>query len=115
LRFPRLRFRMRTLMLSIAVSAVVMGVAVGLWRRAESLKRIAVAHAREAHADEDAAWGCVKFGRDPDGTISPVNRELAKQFGKLSEFHRLLKEKYELAASRPCLPVPPAPPSPPVP
>ena len=111
-----MRFRMRSLMLAIAASAVVMGIAVGLWRRSVSYKRVAGDHAHEAQFYADAGWGLVRFGGwNSDGTLDPERKRLADQFGELYDYHCLLREKYERAATRPWSLVPPDPPSPPVP
>jgi hypothetical protein len=101
-------------MLTVAGLAVVLGVTVGLWRRTESFKRTARGHSREAQGYADVAWGLVRM-RNLDGTVDPATARLAEQYGRLYDYHRRLKEKYERAAARPWLPVAPDPPSPPVP
>lgn len=101
------RFRLRSLMVWIALAALAMG-AWETWRRREVYRARAAQHAREAQEYADVAWGLDRFGRGDDEATTPH----AGLYWALHDYHRRLKEKYEQAARRPWSPVAADPPPP---
>ena len=94
------RFRTRTLMVAVAVVAVLLGAGVKLRRRREHFAAMADTHEAMTHA------GGSVFG-------GPEERERAwAWFDKRYEFDKAMAEKYRRAARYPFLPVPPDPPEP---
>lgn len=91
---PRGRFRLRTLMIAVAVVAL-LAFGVTLIRNARRYRRTAVHHAIVSRIIE------IEAGRAP----TQSDRERAA-------YHSKLNDKYEHAASRPWLPLPPDPPPP---
>ena len=89
------RFRLRSLLIAVAVVAIGMG-ALALWRRSVSLKRQAMHHALRGIVLEAEA------GSGPD----------AARWHRRADWHYQMSRKYLAASSRPWLPVEPDPPEP---
>jgi len=100
MRFPR--FRLRTLLMVVAVLALVMAVSTAIARRSVALAQLAKFHGSRA----ELALAC-RLYRDASGRTC-LARVLTPRF----DYHSSLRRKYEYAASRPWLPVPPDPPPP---
>src|SRR5262245_9148943 len=104
------RFRVRTLMLAVAVVAV----AAGLWHRSERFRRLAQYH-QQANVWIILDWGAVenaeKEGWNWVGT-PPVKAVLPRPSKARILWHDALRLEYEGAARRPWLPVEPDPPEP---
>jgi hypothetical protein len=86
-------FRLRTLMIGVAIVGAILGLGVRLHARAEQYRRVAYEHERQV----GLMWGCLNDGH-------PSERE---------SWHESLATKYRYHASHPWLPVQPDPPPPP--
>lgn len=123
MRMPR--FRIRTLMIAVAVVAVLTACAAGAWR----LNRLSRYYRSQAailsHAEKRATEGLKDqeeelasiAKRDPLARaklkdFEDVARHCAGQYAALAEHAAALKLKYERAARYPWLPVEPDPPEP---
>ena len=122
--------RLRSLMVAIAVIAIILGVVAGLKRRRDRLRGLVVYHFEQTFRYSDLqreADGSVKWiesqylalGVDALTSAEPGMRPLrvrAAQFGDLAAYHARMLRKYRLAAARPWEPLesdPPLPPEPP--
>ena len=93
---PRPRFTVRRLMIAVAVVAVLLGVVVGLKRRSDRFRAIALRYAAKHKEDRMAYDVVADEGR----------------FLRRYDYHLSMQRKYEMATERPWLPVPPDPPEP---
>jgi hypothetical protein len=92
------RFRLRTLMVAVAIFAIVFG-SIVLRQRAERFRQLAESNGMRRFVTGDSeVWIWVERPVD----VSPL----------WFEWRRALAEKYERAARYPWLPVPPDPPEP---
>jgi hypothetical protein len=82
---PRFRFKLKWMMVAVAIVAMLMAPVFILWRRSSALAQQGQYHARRAS-------------------------EYASVY--MSDYHRGLAEKYERAARYPWLPIAPDPPEP---
>lgn len=98
---PLPRFRLRTLIIAVAVVAVLLG-GFALYRRSVGFAALAEAHDVMARN----SWTRGSF-MGPGGAIGHVEYPTP-----LTDHHTRLRDKYRRAASRPWLPVPPDPPPP---
>ena len=110
-------------MAGVAVFAVIFATIAGLRNRRDNFHRIALFHAREAEIAADRGWGFQGHGIDREGrrfegTVKNAGMfrifysRGAAQYWTLCLHHKSLKEKYEVAAHRPWLPIAPDPPEP---
>ena len=102
----RVRFTMRSMVVAVAVMAVVLTAANQLRRRRESFKRRAEECMRKVSASynaEQAARVGNRFNHDPRTTAA---------YYQLVEHYDAMQKKYEQAAARPWLPVGPDLPEP---
>jgi hypothetical protein len=106
MRLPR--FRLRVLMIAVAVAGVAIAGVVGLRRRGESLRRMAQGHDLAARRAADALWAPPGWETNPG---EGGQRSAIPDWERLA-YHNRLKEKYERAARYPWLPVGPDPPEP---
>ncbi len=126
MRWPRMRFTVRRMMIAIAIIGVVTALEATRQRR-EFFRSRARDHAGELQgiADESAPWIATYWERywypksgEPRKTPKPsaVERQAYEENRKRRiAYHEALYWKYQSAASRPWLPVesdPPAPPEP---
>jgi hypothetical protein len=96
----RLRFKVRTLLIAVAVFASALGAAIEIWRRSASFVRLADFHHVAAHVLSEAGGsGCMDNGTN-DELYDPILR-------KAYLYHHNLGRAYSRAARRPWLPVPP--------
>jgi hypothetical protein len=105
MRLPR--FRLRTLMIAVAVVGILFGSGLELHRRSVRFQALAERHGSEAHVmhirgSNGRAGGELRVLSIND---VPIDR-------KLADWHLELRDRYRLAAGRPWLPVPPDPPEP---
>lgn len=95
-----MRFTVRRMMIAVAVVAVLLGAAAGLWRRHASLKRRAEEYARKSHDESmkahyiDNLW----FQSEPE-------LKMRDEHYRLTDYYDAQAAKYERAAARPWLPV----------
>ena len=104
MRLPR--FHLRTLLLVVALAAVLLAVAVELGRRRSEYLRRTAYHAYEGRYGGSVFGDGVVLHDDPKGG-KPAMTSLAK-----IEHHARLAEKYQYAAAHPWLPVAADPPEP---
>lgn len=104
MRLPR--FHLRTLLLMVALAALLLAIAAGLGRRRREYLRRAAYHAHEGRYGGDVFGDGVVLRNNPKGG-KPVMTSLAK-----IEHHARLAEKYQYAAAHPWLPVTADPPEP---
>jgi hypothetical protein len=108
MRLPR--FRIRTLMIAVAVVAIPLGAMVAVAERRQRFMRMATAHWRATVAvqilENGTANGVVEHYLDARGV------PLGAQQQARDKWHETMAEKYRQAARRPWLPVPPDPPEP---
>jgi len=97
------RFRVRQLVVAVAVMAVLMAIGVGLQRRAAHLKRLSRSQSGEANR-----WELLL-------TEISVNGALASAILDKVHWHDAMAAIYERAAGSPWLPIAAAPPAPPTP
>jgi hypothetical protein len=97
MRLPR--FRLRTLMLAVALAAILMAVVGVLAARHDHFRSMALSHGRQARRLEKLAANAA--GKDREKAI-------LRRF----VWHADLHDKYARAAKRPWLPVVPDPPEP---
>jgi hypothetical protein len=97
MRFPR--FRLRTLMMVVAVIALVMAVLTAVTRRS-----VAFAQASQFHRSQAELGRERRCWTDSDGS-QYLGYVLTARF----YHHRALERKYQYAASHPWVPVPPDP------
>src|SRR5262249_6545254 len=103
------RFRVRTLMIVVVASAMVLGTIAGLVRRREFYLRQAERHRRLS--DEQYVSSTLVFQRTHFGPSKP-ERALMDAYERRGDYHAGLQAKYERAARYPFLPVAPDPPEP---
>src|SRR4051812_40964927 len=105
------RFRLRTLLIAVALAALVLG----LWRRAASLRQRAADHANKAgEYANDALLILHNEGQVSEESVRIDERIVARCIALIG-YHRRLSGKYERAIWRPWLSLqrdPPAPPDP---
>lgn len=107
---PLLRFRIRTLMIAVAVAGVALGTFIE--RRTRFLRRA------EHHRSQIVAvdYSAPKYAGDCGVPIvdrtDGQGRVLSDQQLRRDDWHRGLAWKYSVAAGHPWLPVPPDPPQP---
>jgi hypothetical protein len=102
------RFRLRTLLIAVAVAGIVSGLAALRQRRAHFLE-LAALHER---AESEPRVISVHFREEvPVEERMKVWRQINAS-DKRAKYHHLLRVKYECAAARPWLPVAPDPPPP---
>jgi hypothetical protein len=111
MRWPRVRFTVRRMMVAVAVVAVGLG----------ALILIARSHAYSVRAGnhgyrEWRCWEAIRvYGADPRGVTlrgpEPVEVFIDRS-RRLAGYYATLRRKYEQAAARPWLPVEPDPPEP---
>lgn len=106
---PLPRFRIRTLMIAVAVAALFAGAGVGLLRRRSAFQRRAAVYARAAN--EEGLVGMYIERRYHWGPAEP-EKPIIQAHYRRSDHYDALRAKYERAARRPWLPVPPDPPAP---
>jgi hypothetical protein len=94
MRLPRPLYRMRSLLILVALVAVALGGMRWMERRASDFRRLALDYRDSAKMSEVA--------------FAVGNR----RFGPFAVYQRKLQRKYEYAAAYPWLPVPPDPPPP---
>jgi hypothetical protein len=125
------RFRIRTLMVVVALAGVIAGTLVGCARMAARRQRFN-ALAKAHGSDELVARSLAKMAYDQIDTLAAMRkaeeangnppdpwddviaqaRLQATHSCAFADYHAALKRKYEHAARRPWLPVPPDPPEP---
>jgi hypothetical protein len=118
MRFPKLR--VRTLIILVAVAAILLGIAVEMAkrRRMQYLSGLVAAHAeREAYWEDQAEATSRNEGRE----LSEGRTETAAIFASQAaydrveaQYHRDLHRKYREALRRPGLPIEPDTPRPPL-
>jgi hypothetical protein len=91
------RVRLRTAMVAVAVLATILGVGVGLRRRAQRLDTLALRYGREANSLENLLSRSNISRRDADVIIEQVH------------WHDAVADQYRLAATHPWLPFDPSP------
>jgi hypothetical protein len=94
------RFRLRSLLIAVAILATLLGVGVKLRRDAAQYDRLSRRHSGEA-----GAWELRLAGR----VVGPSQ---ARAILGRAHWHDAMAEKYRRAAARPWLPVAPDPPPP---
>ncbi len=114
MKFPRVRFTVRRMMVIVAVSAALMGAGVGyvrLSRKAAGLRARAGEHAA---MEQTLRWMIATSGADAPVDISPGPGIRSKRFTAraVADHVAALKAKYERAARFPWLHVEPDPPEP---
>src|SRR4051812_38931326 len=105
MRLPR--FRIRTVMIAVAVAGIGFGSGVSLHRRSVRLQTLADHHGSEAYVVQIRGANGRDVGELPMLSINdvPINRGLA-------DWHLELRDKYRRAAKRPWLPIQPDSPAP---
>jgi hypothetical protein len=106
MRFPRVRFTVRRMMVAVAVVGILTWCGIGLYRR---WSRIPEYRAR-ARNHADALRAHVIAVRERSHTASPA--ELVELNRQRNAYHTALKREYERAASFPWKWMPPDPPDP---
>ena len=107
MRLPR--FRIRTLMIAVAVVGLLAGLVVALTRRSAGLRQQAASFAQVSN--QEALQGMYIERRYHWGPAEPEKPIIAAHFRR-SDYYAALRAKYERAARRPWLPVAPDPPPP---
>jgi hypothetical protein len=111
MRWPWLRFRVRTFLVAVAIAALAMGA----WQEVERLRIQAIVHAIvagshaqavEMHTHPQKYDGCC------GGYLSPPFKPDPRLDPILAEYHAHMQRKYEYAARYPWLSLPPDPPRP---
>jgi hypothetical protein len=92
------RMRLRTAMLVVAVLAVILGVGVGLWRRARRFQTLALQYGREANRLENT-WA-------NSGSMSPGDAAVLME---RVHWNDAVAAGYRFAAARPWVPFNPEP------
>src|SRR5262245_39092595 len=100
MRWPRVRFTVRQLMIAAAAAALLMATGVGLQRRAAHLRRLSLSQSREANR-----WELLL-------SESSVNGPLATAVLEKVHWHDAMAARFERAARSPWLPIEAAPPAP---
>ena len=125
MRLPRLRFRLRWLLVLVAVAGVMFGVGAALRRRQRQFEQLTKEHAQgslkyaragSAYWHEDAS--CVEFQENqslpsPGGYhMHPLAGLSTKHDNQWQSYHSAMARRYQRARQRPWLPVgaDPAPP-----
>jgi hypothetical protein len=114
------RFRLRTLLVAVAVAAVMLGVIVPMVRLRARYSERAAGHGgsaqfylEHARAADQGHGGCMKIGaRGSIQEIKAAYRRVAPKYRRIADYHSLMARKYERASRYPWLPVPPDPPPP---
>jgi hypothetical protein len=101
MRLPR--YRLRTLLIAVAVAALGIGTIVGLARRRDSYLRQA-AHHRELGSDAWMHASSIERRYLHWGPSEPERAEMAA-YERRGDYHAALQAKYERAARYPWLPV----------
>jgi hypothetical protein len=133
-KWPRVRFSVRGLLIAVMIVAaiILVGVAVEAFRPTapRQLRLTAEEYCAQAekHADLERKYADLTVYADfrhAHGTSIQGGKfihlkagqipELVPKYRALTEYHRVLKEKYDRAAANPRKPVEPDPPEPPVP
>ena len=127
-RLPRLRLRLRGLMIAVAIIGLLLGGSVALQRRSLRFKQLARYHAQGAllyarhgsgmfHDDTTCAeFREQEYSPSPNGQhYHPIGGFLTKRDGLWLRYHEQMAGKYVSAAESPWLPIAPDPPPPPGP
>ena len=93
MRWPRVRFTVRQLMIAAAAAALLMATGVGLRRRAAHLRRLSLTQSREANR-----WELLL-------TESSVNGPLASAILEKVHWHDAMAARFERAARSAWLPI----------
>ena len=101
MRLPR--YRLRTLLIAVAVAALGMGTIVGLARRRESYLRQA-AHQRKLSNEARLYASSIDRRYLHWGPSEPERAEMAA-YERRGDYHAALQAKYERAARSPWLPI----------
>ena len=112
MRPPRLRLRVRTLLLAVGVVALILG-GVILVRRSADYRRLAAFHEQMERRKAQAVLGIENLARaatDPENIVR-IRADAAYE-ARIGRHHAAMKAKYLRAASRPWESVPPDPPPP---
>jgi hypothetical protein len=106
------RFRLRTLLIAVAVVGVVLGA--GMMRRRRSILHEKAAHHRAIGRRQAAkVRGIEELARAATTAREAAEtRADARVEARIGEYHAALARKYQRAAARPWLPVAPDPPPP---
>jgi hypothetical protein len=98
------------MMAGVAVVAVILGAAVGLWRRSTSFRELA--HKYEGKSNGEGFNAFFVLHNSSFSHRIETNHEISRAYEKSSDYYAALKQKYDRAAARPWLPVRPDPPPP---
>jgi len=109
MRFPRPRFTVRRLMITVGIVAVILGLAVWGEKRRARFRELAA-----KHYDQGMRWFVLFPGGDSEDQRRMM-RLYEERVGPSVEHHASLRDKYERATRYPWLPVGPDPPAPPEP
>lgn len=110
MRLPIVRFRIRVLLVGVAVVALILGTFVALRRRASDFRQRANAHVVVSKWLAHQAWLEVKWPPMPGGLENQERRR--SWYIEASQYHDDLARKYASAADRPWLPIMADPPVP---
>ncbi|MFI5454394.1 MAG: hypothetical protein ACHRXM_03000 [Isosphaerales bacterium] len=102
-----LRMTTRDWMVIIAVLAILAGTVSGIWRIVRLRKAYQSLARKHWHAN-------INYDEvdDPDPAINPEGHRIYEYHARMRRYHNQLREKYQLASTRPWLPVDPDPPQP---
>jgi len=106
---PRLRFRLRTLMILVAVVSVLLGLTASLLRRRASFQRKAENYARKASQEYTNGMIAAQVPWFDGARPSKLQVRMQEEHNELGDYYAGLRVKYERAAVRPWLRVPPEP------
>jgi hypothetical protein len=98
------RFRLRTLLIAVAVVSVALG--------GELMRRRRISHREQAASHSDAEELSRAYADDARGQPGPIAPQRVAWGEVLAAYHAAMSRKYERAARYPWLPVAPDPPPP---
>jgi hypothetical protein len=98
------------MLVGVAIIAVILGVAVELWRRSTSFRELA--HKYEEKSNGEGFNAFFVLHSSSFSHRMETNDEISRAYEKSSNYYNTLKQKYERAAAQPWLPFRPDPPPP---